>query len=117
MSDPLSLFVYAFSGSDAWRPVWLGLIASLAVTPRRPAWVVAIFAFLLDRAIPFLGMADAYDREIVLGALFFSIKSLPQDSLFLALRFALLLGICALFWRLRLALHGQSMVARPQARS
>lgn len=115
MTDPASLVAQAFAGSDLVRLAWMSALASLFVTSRLRPWQAALIVLAIDRALPFLAMAQAYEPRVVVAALFGALAEAPRDLPALLLRYAGTLGVVFALYRARLALHGRRPVTKAEA--
>ena len=116
MNDTSLVFTLAFGG-DGGRALWLPALASLFVTLRWRPGGVAVLAFAFDRALPYVGLWSDHGREAVVTSLAYQAAALPQDALWLGLRFAGFYAVIAFSWRLRLALHGRKPVTQAPIRA
>lgn len=116
MDDPRYLLELAFGG-DGGRIFWLPALASLFVSLRLRAAPVALLAFTLDRVLPYAALWGNHGKDAVISSLGYQISALPQDAVWLGLRFLGFYLIVAFLWRLRLALHGRRPVTQAAART
>ena len=117
MEDLQYIFTLGFSGSDFWRALWIGLLASLFASRKFRPWKVCILAFMLDRIWPFYGMwYHGSDNDAIISAVFATIGNFPQDITYYIVRYLGILGLVYLGYNLRRFLHGyQAPVAKPKS--
>lgn len=116
MTDLDDIFALAFGGQGAWC-LLVAALASLLVSRKVRAGLVAGAAFLACWAYPFLALAGAYDRGVAGEAIMQALAALPQDAVWLAVRFGGIYAVVAVLWRARLALHGRKPVAKVEPRT
>ncbi len=109
MEDLHYIFNIGFAGSDFWRALWIGLLASLVASRKFRPWRVTILAFMLDRLWPYFGMYRAgYDQDTILAAFWSTLMSIPNDLTFYLIRYLGILGLVYLGYNLRKALHARA---------
>ncbi len=106
MEDLQYIFNIGFAGSDFWRALWVGLLASLIATRNFRPWKVGILAFLLDRLWPYYGMHQSgHENDAIWAAMWATLMAIPQDITFYVVRYLGILGLVYLGYNIRKFLH------------
>ena len=116
MSDLDDIFALAFGAQGAWC-LLVAALASLLVSRKLKAGVVAGTTFLCCWLYPFAALASLYDRGVAGEALVQAVLALPQDAVWLAARLGGIYAVVVILWRARLALHGHKPVAKVERRA
>ena len=107
MEDLQYIFNIGFAGSDFWRALWIGLLASQLATRKFRPWKVGILAFFFDRAWPYYSMhLHGYETEAIWAAFWATLMAIPQDITYYVVRYLGILGLVYLGYNIRRIIHG-----------
>lgn len=108
MDELHNIFSLGFSGSDLWRALWIGLLASLLATRRFRPWKVGILAFFFDRAWPYYMMwTSGYEGDVISAAVVAAVQAIPLDIAYYMVRYLGILGLVYFGFNLRIFIHAK----------